>query len=155
VEILRRAHEHHGAAFIEIYQNCNVFNDKAFAELTGRTQRMRNRINLEHGKPIVFGDSCESGVVIDNGIARVVKTSEVGVEAIHVHDEHAARPDAAFALSRLSHGPYGPTPIGVFRDVERPTFGDVLEERVRSARETQGPGDLDELLRQTGTWTIE
>ncbi len=155
LKMLQRAYEHRGAAFIEIYQNCNVFNDKAFAELTGRSERVENCINLEHGKPVTFGKDHGRGVVIDDGTARIEQIAEVGVEAIHVHDEHAARPDAAFALSRLSHGPYGPTPMGVFRDVERPSFGDGLEERVRSAREEHGPGDLNELVRQTGTWLVE
>ncbi len=155
VEILRRAHAHHGAAFIEIYQNCNVFNDRAFVQLTGHSERLENRIDLEHGKPVTFGRDNKRGVIIEDGIARIEEVSEVGIEAIHVHDEHAARPDAAFALSRLSHGPYGPTPLGVFRDAQRPTFGDGLEDRVRSARETKGPGDLNELVRQTGTWVVE
>ncbi|MBP1631842.1 MAG: 2-oxoacid:ferredoxin oxidoreductase, beta subunit, partial [Acidobacteria bacterium] len=117
VEVLRRAHQHRGAAFIEIYQNCNVFNDKAFAELTGKDERLANRIVLQHGKPVVFGADGDKGVVLRGGSARIVDVAEVGLDALHVHDEHFPDPGPAFALSRLSHGPHGPTPVGVFRDV--------------------------------------
>ena len=110
IEMLRRAYQHRGSAFIEIYQNCNVFNDKAFADLTGKEERLANRINLQHGKPVVFGAHGEKGVVLTGGTARIVDVAEVGLGALHVHDEHAPEPGAAFALSRLSSGPTRPHP---------------------------------------------
>jgi len=152
IEVLRRAYQHRGSAFIEIYQNCNVFNDKAFAELTGKDQRLANRINLEHGKPVVFGPNQDKGVVLGASGARVVDVAEVGLEALHVHDEHAPDPATAFALSRLSHGPHGPTPIGVFRDVQRSLYEDELQRQVSDTQGGRGPADLSELIRQTGTW---
>ena len=154
-EILRRAYEHHGSAFIEIYQNCNVFNDKAFLQLTGKAERDEYRIALEHGKPVVFGKDDEKGVVIHEGEAMIVNVAEVGIEGLYVHNEHTPNPGAAFALSRLSHGPYGPTPIGVFRDVTRPVYEDGLEQQIIDAREAKGPGDLATLIEQTGTWSVE
>jgi 2-oxoglutarate ferredoxin oxidoreductase subunit beta len=154
MEVLRRAYQHRGAAFLEIYQNCNVFNDKAFAELTGKEERQANRVNLQHGKPIVFGANGEKGVMLVGGSARVVDVAEVGVEALHVHDEHAPDPGAAFALSRLSHGPHGPTPVGIFRDVQRSSYEDDLQRQLRDALARSGPADLAELIRQTGTWTV-
>ncbi|MBM3696641.1 MAG: 2-oxoacid:ferredoxin oxidoreductase subunit beta [Actinobacteria bacterium] len=154
VEVLRRAHQHRGTAFIEIYQNCNVFNDKAFAELTGKEERLANRINLQHGKPVVFGANEEKGVVLAGGSARLVDVAEVGIEALHVHDEHAPDPAPAFALSRLSHGPHGPTPLGIFRDVTRPAYEDDLQRQMSTAQSGRGPADLAELIRQTGTWKV-
>ncbi len=154
-DMLQQAYEHPGAAFIEIYQNCNVFNDKAFLELTGKTERVANRIPLEHGQPVVFGAGDEHGVVIDDGRARVVKVAEVGLDAIHVHDATADDPSAAFALSRLAHGPHGPTPIGVFRRAVRPTYDDMMQRQLVEAQAERGPGDLHKLVTQVGTWTVE
>ncbi len=154
IEVLRRAYQHRGAAFIEIYQNCNVFNDKAFVALTGKEERLVNRINLQHGKPVVFGANEDRGVMLVGGSARIVDVAEVGLEALHVHDEHAPDPGPAFALSRLSHGPHGPTPVGVFRDVQRSLYEDDLQRQLSDAQSRRGPADLAEMIRQTGTWTV-
>jgi 2-oxoglutarate ferredoxin oxidoreductase subunit beta len=154
-EILQRAYQHSGSAFVEIYQNCNVFNDKAFIQLTGREERELNRINLVHGKPVVFGPDNEYGVVIDKGTARIVEIADVGMDAIHVHDARTPNPSAAFALSRLSHGPFGPTPVGIFREMPRPTYEDELQQQIHDAQAKRGPGDLQKLIGSTGTWTVE
>jgi len=152
--ILKAAYEHEGAAFIEIYQNCNVFNDKAFIQVTGKEERVHNRIDLQHGKPIVF-DSGSKAVVMREGHATVVESSSVDPNAILIHDETRPDPAVAFALSRLSHGPYGPTPLGIFRNVERPTYDVELNAQVDKAKELQGEGDLESLIRSHGTWTVE
>ncbi len=118
-KILEAAYEHHGTAFIEIYQNCNVFNDKAFQLLTGREVRDANRIYLEPGKPIVFGENNEMGVVL--GIDGAQDRPCGGCRAwmrFRSTTRPAPIPGIAFALSRLAHGPSGPTPIGVFRNVQ-------------------------------------
>jgi len=153
-EMLQAAHEHEGAALIEIYQNCNVFNDKAFVQLTGREERDTNRINLIPGQPIRFGKDNENGVVLEGHGARVVAVSEVGEDAIHVHDPAIADPSAAFALSRLSHGPYGPTPIGIFRDVAKPSYDALLAQQLVEAQAAKGPGEIKDLIRSVGTWTV-
>ncbi len=153
--MLERAHAHDGSAFVEIYQNCNVFNDKAFIQLTGREEREINRIKLEDGKPVVFGPDNEWGVVIEQGTARIVDVAETGMEAIHVHDSAASSPAAAFALSRLSHGPFGPTPVGVFREVARTVYEEGLQQQIHDAQAQRGPGDLQALIGSTGTWTVE
>ncbi len=155
IELLRRAHQYRGTAFIEIYQKCDVFNDQAFIALTGKDERLENRINLRHGKPVVFGRNDEKGVVLLSRGARIVDVAEIGLDAVHVHDEHAADPSAAFALSRLSSSPQGPTPLGVFRDVTRPMYEDELQRQMRDAQERRGPASLSELIRQTGTWTVD
>jgi 2-oxoglutarate ferredoxin oxidoreductase subunit beta len=153
--MLQAAFEHRGSSLIEIYQNCNVFNDKAFIQLTGREERDENRIMLEEGEPIVFGSDNSLGVVIEDGVARIVAVADVGLDAIHVHDPSDPNPAVAFALSRLSHGPLGPTPIGVFRSVDRETYGEAMQEQLIAAQTAQGPGDVDALLHSTGTWTVE
>ncbi|MGA7270258.1 MAG: 2-oxoacid:ferredoxin oxidoreductase subunit beta [Acidimicrobiia bacterium] len=154
-QILEAAYRHKGTAFIEIYQNCNVFNDKAFIQLTGKQERAYNRINLEHGQPVTFGPDDEKAVIVDGLAARVVDTKSVDPSRILVHDETRPDPSVAFALSRLSHGPYGPTPLGIFRRVQRPTYESILEQQVADAQEKQGPGDLAQLIRSSGTWTVD
>jgi 2-oxoglutarate ferredoxin oxidoreductase subunit beta len=153
-ELLQAAYEHEGSAFIEIYQNCNVFNDKAFIQLSGKEERVHNRIDLEIGKPIVFDEGAKA-VVIRDGAATIVDSSKVDPGAILVHDP--TRPDAAvaFALSRLSHGPYGPTPLGIFRNVHRPTYESQLNAQVDAAKEKLGEGDLSRLITSQGTWTVK
>jgi 2-oxoglutarate ferredoxin oxidoreductase subunit beta len=155
IAMLKAMYEHEGTGLLEIYQNCNVFNDKAFLDLTGKESRDENRIWLEHGKPIIFGKNDEWGVQFDEGGARVVEVAEVGHHNIHVHDATAPNPSVAFALSRISQGPYGPTPLGVFRDVPRPSYGREMERQIAMAQEQKGPGDLAALVRSRGTWTTE
>jgi 2-oxoglutarate ferredoxin oxidoreductase subunit beta len=152
--MLKAAYEHEGAAFIEIYQNCNVFNDKAFIQVTGKEERVHNRIDLQHGKPIVF-DGGSKAIVMRDGQATIVESSSVDPNAILVHDETRPDPAIAFALSRLSHGPYGPTPLGIFRNVERPVYDVELNAQVAEAKEKLGEGDLEKLIRSHGTWAVE
>lgn len=154
-QILDAAYHHEGTALVEIYQNCNVFNDKAFIQLTGKEERTYNRINLEHGKPIVFGPGDSKAVILEGAQAKIVDTASVDASRILVHDETEPNPTVAFALSRLSHGPYGPTPLGIFRRVQRPTYEQVLERQVAEAQNKQGPGDLSALIRSRGTWTVD
>jgi 2-oxoglutarate/2-oxoacid ferredoxin oxidoreductase subunit beta len=149
-ETLRRAHAHPGAAFVEIYQNCNVYNDGAFDAVR---EEKENRILLTHGEPIRFGADGEKGVRLrPDGAAELVEG--VPESELLVHDEHAETPSLASALARLSHTPHGPTPIGVFRDVERPVYDRLMEEQLARARGEQGEGDLSELLHAGDTWTI-
>ncbi len=153
--VLRRAREHRGAAFVEVYQNCNVFNDGAFDAITSRENRPANLIPLEHGRPVRFGRDLELGVALDaQGRARIVDVAEVGEDALVVHDEQRADPGLAFTLSRLAAGPSEPTPIGVFRAVERPDYGSAVEGQVAAARERHGPGDLAKLFRSGPTWEV-
>jgi 2-oxoglutarate ferredoxin oxidoreductase subunit beta len=151
----KRAYEHKGASLVEIYQNCNVFNDGAFDAILSKDARPRMLVDLRHGEPIRFGPDGEFGVVVDADGARVVDVAEVGEEALAVHDESRPDPSVAFALSRLADGPTTPTPIGVFRAVERPDYGSLVNEQVLRAAEVKGPGDLAALLHSGATWTVE
>jgi 2-oxoglutarate ferredoxin oxidoreductase subunit beta len=112
-------------------------------------------IPLVHGQPVRFGAENELGVVVDaQGGARIVPVAEVGEDAILVHDERHEEPGLAFLLSRLARGPSEPTPIGVFRAVERPDYGSLVNQQVLQAAERRGPGDLRELLASGTTWTV-
>ncbi len=155
-ETFRRAHDHKGAAFVEVYQNCNVFNDGAFEKVTGRDVRSSMLIPLAHGEPIHFGADLERGVVQrSDGRLEIVDVAEVGEDAILVHDESRDDPGLAFTLSRLANGPYEPTPIGVFRAVERPEYGEEMSRQIVRAQEQRGAGDLEALLRSGSTWTVD
>jgi len=154
IETLRRAHDHKGASFVEIYQNCNVFNDGAFSAITSKENRAGMLIPLVQGEPIRFGPEGERGVVADEtGHLRLADVAEVGEDRVLVHDE-AADAGLAFALARLSHGPDGPTPMGVFRAVERPEYAEGVSRQLAAAQDSKGPGDLGALLRSNGTWEL-
>jgi 2-oxoglutarate ferredoxin oxidoreductase subunit beta len=153
-DVLREASNHKGSAFVEIYQNCNVFNDKAFEQLTTKEGKVANRINLVHGKPVTFGAEDELAVTIKNGKAEVVNKADISSDQIYVHDVNEENPSIAFSLSRLSHGPYGPTPVGIFRKIQRDTFTEEVHGQISNARETKGDGDLDKLVRSLGTWDV-
>jgi 2-oxoglutarate/2-oxoacid ferredoxin oxidoreductase subunit beta len=155
METFRRAHAHRGAAFVEIYQNCNVFNDGAFEQITSKEARGKNLIPLVHGEPIRFGDDGEMGVMMaKDGRLKIVQVDEVGEDHILVHDERREPAGLAFQLSHLARGPYEPTPIGVFRAVERPAYGDLVAQQLVAAAEKSGPGDMAALLRSGGTWEV-
>jgi 2-oxoglutarate ferredoxin oxidoreductase subunit beta len=156
METFRRAHAHKGASFVEIYQNCNVFNDGAFEQITGKEHRTEMLIPLVHGEPIRFGAEGDHGVVLHNdGSVEVVEVADVGESALLVHDEHRDNPGLAFQLSRLSRGPYEPTPIGIFRDVDRPEYGEGMARQIDEATARRGPGDVAALLRSGSSWTVE
>jgi 2-oxoglutarate ferredoxin oxidoreductase subunit beta len=153
--VLRAAAAHDGAALVEIYQNCPVFNDGAFDALRDKKQGQVNRIPLEHGESIRFGVEFENGVVRGaDGVLRIATVSDVGEDALVVHDAHRDDPSFAFELSRLSSSPDGPTPIGIFRDVVRPVSGRDLTHELAVARVGADDATLDAVLRGGDTWTI-
>jgi 2-oxoglutarate/2-oxoacid ferredoxin oxidoreductase subunit beta len=154
METIRRAYLHQGASLVEVYQNCNVFNDGAFDLITAKDARPRMLIPLAHGEPIRFGPDGEFGVVLEDGSARVVEVADVGEDRLAVHDEHRQDPSLAFALSRVAPGPTVPTPIGVFRDVERPHYGAMVNQQLVTAADQKGLGDLGALLMSGSTWTV-
>ena len=153
-EILTAAHEHRGASFVEIYQNCVVFNDDAFTAITDRETKVINQIPLRQGEPIVFGPEDEHAIVAEqDGSMSIVSTEEAG-DRVVVHDAHRDEPTTAFALSRLSHNPTGPTPLGIFRDVDRPVYDDMLNEQIVHAQDQRGEGRLQDLLESGNVWDV-
>jgi len=154
-EVLRKAAAHRGTAFVEVYQNCNIFNDGAFDELKDADTRADHQIRLEHGQPIRFGANGERGVrLTEEARVEIVDVADVGVEGLLVHDEHRKEPSLAFILSRLAHSTHKPTPIGVFRDVDRPVYDELMAEQLEAATAKQGRGDLVKLLHGGDTWRL-
>ena len=148
-EVLRAAAHHRGSAFVEIFQNCNIYNDGAFDFVR---DDKTNRIYLEHGQPIRFGAERERGVrQRTDGSVEVVAAADDA--ELLVHDAHHPEPSLAFALSRLTGDACGATPIGVFRAVERGVYDDLMGEQISFAREKQ-QGNLAALLHAGDTWTI-
>jgi 2-oxoglutarate ferredoxin oxidoreductase subunit beta len=150
--VLRAAAEHPGAALVEIYQNCPVFNDGAFSALTDKEVKVDNQIRLEAGQPVRFGRDGERGVVraADGGLEIIDLTDGQEADLI-VHDPARRDPSLAFSLARLAEDPTGPTPIGIFRSVERPVYGRGDEPRMgQPASETE----LAELLTHGDTWNV-
>jgi 2-oxoglutarate ferredoxin oxidoreductase subunit beta len=154
METFRRAWEHKGAAFVEVYQNCNVFNDGAFGAITKKDKRASMLIDLAHGEPITFDDGAKGVTMGPDGRLRIVETADVNSSDLLVHDETREDPSLAFALSRLASGPFMPTPVGVFRDVDRPEYATELSRQLAYAQETSGPGDLHALLHSRPTWEV-
>ena len=152
-ETVETAANHEGSAFIEVYQNCNIFNDGAFAALKDEPEA--NQIRLRHGEPIRFGAEGARGVMADGiGGLKMVDVADVGEDALLVHDAHREDPTLAFALSRLAHTPTGPTPIGLFRQVQRPTYDGLMQQQLEQATQRQGDGDLAALLAGKDTWDV-
>jgi 2-oxoglutarate ferredoxin oxidoreductase subunit beta len=152
-DVLRQAAQHQGSSFVEIYQNCNVFNDGAFDLLRDKASGSQNQIRLEDGEPIVFdgGNRCVS--VGENGRLVITATADTPQDRIVVHDVDG-RPSLPFALAHLSHGPTEPTCIGVFRNFERSVYGEALAAQSQRATERLGKGDLHALLHGGDTWTV-
>ncbi|MET7298596.1 2-oxoacid:ferredoxin oxidoreductase subunit beta, partial [Embleya sp. NPDC005575] len=155
--VLRAAAAHEGTALVEIYQNCNIFNDGAFEQLKDPERRDDVTIRLEHGQPIRFGSEGQFGVIRGaRGSLDVAEVAQVGEDALLVHDAHADNPELAFALTRLGDLTSNThTPIGVFRDIERPVYDRLMSAQMAEAASSAGAGDLSSLIRGNDTWTID
>jgi 2-oxoglutarate ferredoxin oxidoreductase subunit beta len=155
VAMLERAAAHKGTAFIEVYQNCNIYNDGAFAYLTDRDVHDDRTLYLEHGRPMLFGKERNRGIRLNGLEPEVVTLGENGVtEAdLLVHDEAKPQTYLAHLLSRLDY-PDFPVPVGVVRAVQRPTYDSILEDQQEAAISRYGEGDLDELFNSGDTWEV-
>jgi len=155
---LRRAAEHQGTAFVEIYQNCNIFNDGAFAAMTEKETREETTVQLEHGKPLLFGAARDKGIRLDHETLKleVVPVGEGGaaVADLLVWDETRPDPAIAFMLAQLEP-PAFPTPIGVFRSVQRPTYEQRVIAQIQAAEDKAGIGTLEGLLYSGEVWKVE
>ena len=151
MEVLQAAAAHKGTAFVEIYQNCNIFNDKAFADFTEREVRAERNLELEPGKPMVFGPDRSKGLRWSGDGFEVVEASHPEVA---VHDPASASAVRPFALSRLTSAAF-PMPIGVFRQVEVPAFEAGVHEQLTRVRQERGEGTLEALLAAGDTWEVK
>ena len=142
---------------MEIYQNCPIFNDGAFDAIKGADTKADALIPLVHGEPIRFGVDGAKGLIRDSetGGVKVALVADVGEGAVLVHDAQSPDPTTAFAISRLTDAGYlNQSPIGVFRQVQRPTYDDLARQQVASELESRGRGDLQSLVDGTDTWTV-
>ncbi len=154
--VLHRAADHGGSAFIEVLQNCNIFNDGAWESLTDKGLRDEHTIALEHGQPLVFGKSRDKGIRRKGLELEVVALGDgVSEEDLLVHDERNPNPAYAFLLSRMDAQPGFPTPIGVLRSVDAPRYEVENAEQIRRVTERKGPGELAALLRTGDTWEVK
>ncbi len=152
--ILELAGRHHGSAFVEIYQDCNVFNHKAFEYATDKDSKEEHIIRLEHNKPMIFGKNRDKGIMLDGKRKpRVVKLGDSGITAddLLVHDMHDE--SKAFMLSRMSH-PDFPEPVGVFYQITDDCYEDLLEKQVADAKQQRGEGTLESLLKSGDVYTV-
>ncbi len=154
-DTLKRAAAHKGTAFVEIYQNCVIFNDGVFDYASDKSVKADNVLYLEHGKPLIFGKDKNKGIRL-NGLDPEVVTlgPDVPMDDLLVHDEAAEEPSLAYLLSRMVH-PEFPECLGVFRCVERPTYGDQMDAQIETAIKAKGPGKLEDLLTGDETWVVE
>ncbi|MEW6509400.1 MAG: 2-oxoacid:ferredoxin oxidoreductase subunit beta [Bacteroidota bacterium] len=154
-EMVRRAEKHHGSAFVEIYQNCNVFNDGAFFLFTEKDTKDDHVVYLEHGKPLVFGKEKTKGIRL-NGFTPEAVSLDGGTYSVNdllVHDEHDST--LAFILANMIHNPELPRAMGVFLSLDNPTYEDQLEAQIARAKARKGEGDLQTLLDGDETWVIQ
>jgi 2-oxoglutarate ferredoxin oxidoreductase subunit beta len=157
--VLKAAAEHKGSCFTEIYQNCPVFNDGAYTSITEKAVKADALLRMEHGKPLLFGKDNKKGIRFNAQTAEleVVTLGENGVteKDILVHDVKREDPTIAFMMANLSLKPGFPTPIGVFRDVKRPTAEDLTWDMINAAKSKKGDVDVTKLLAGGDTWQIK
>ncbi|MDX2200661.1 MAG: 2-oxoacid:ferredoxin oxidoreductase subunit beta [Phycisphaerae bacterium] len=154
-QVLKRAAAHVGTAFVEVYQDCNVYNHKAWDYATDRETKPETVLYLEHGKPMMFGKQRDRGIRL-NGLTPEVVTVGAGIAAddlLH-HDESAPTPTLAYLLAQMRR-PEFPEPMGVLRAVNAPTYESLLMSQVAAAQKKLGPGDLDALFNDADTWTVQ
>jgi 2-oxoglutarate ferredoxin oxidoreductase subunit beta len=153
--VLLAAAQHRGSAFVEILQNCDIYNDGAFDALKDPDRRDDAVVRLQHGQPVRFGADLQHGVrLTPRGTLEVVDATTVPEESLLIHDSAADGPELAFLLSRLEHLDDGVTPIGIFRDVERTVYDDAARLQVAAARDAKGTADLAALLSSGDTWSV-
>ncbi|MBM3464492.1 MAG: 2-oxoacid:ferredoxin oxidoreductase subunit beta [Armatimonadetes bacterium] len=154
-QTLARAAQHKGTSFVEVYQNCNIFNDGAFDAFAEKKIRSDRMIAIEHGKPLVFGKDRNKGIRLNGLRPEVVDLGNSITEAdLLVHDEKAPDKTLAYFLAHMEF-PEFPVPMGVFYESSQPSYEVLLEQQIEAARRAKGHGDLDALLRAGDTWTVE
>ena len=149
-EVLEAAAHHKGAAFVEVWQNCVIFNDGAYKEWTDKTVRDEKTIYLVDGEPMVFGANRDKGLKADGCQIKIVPAAEASI-----WDSKSECSGAAFVMSQLDRNPEMPRPFGVFRDVQAPTLDQMVHEQIKEVTDKKGVGDLKKLLYTPDCWTVE
>ncbi len=153
VAMMKRAAAHKGTSFLEVYQNCNVFNDGIWDYAKNKNTKAETTLLLEHGKPLIFADGTK-GIQLNGFNPEVVDLANVAQDDLLFHDEKAANSQLAFLLSRMRN-PEFPEPIGVFRDIDRPTYDDMINSQVEDAVSEKGAGELQNLFHSGDTWNVD
>lgn len=153
--MVERLAHHKGSGILEVYQNCNIFNDGAFKGFNEREVKEDRMLYLEHGKPLLFGKNKNKGIHLKGVTPEVVTIGENGVtiDDLMVHDENVPEPNLSYIIGRMEYPEY-PVPMGVFRSISKPTYEDMLNQQVESAVTTKGPGSLEKLINSGETWVI-
>jgi 2-oxoglutarate ferredoxin oxidoreductase subunit beta len=152
--VIERAAHHEGTAFVEVYQDCNVFNSGAFEFASDKSTKNEHCIYLEHGKPLVFGKQHEKGVRLNGkGLPEIVDVANVASDDLLFHDEQADDPSHAFRLAQM-RWPLNPEPMGVLRAVSKPTFDGAVVQQIKEVEAKLGPGNVDELFAGPETWEV-
>jgi 2-oxoglutarate ferredoxin oxidoreductase subunit beta len=157
--MIERLAAHKGSGFLEVYQNCNIFNDGTFKNFNEREVKEDRMIQLENGKPLIFGKNKDKGIRLNGVTPEIVSISAEGgesgikVDDILVHNENAHEPNLPYILGRMQFPQY-PVPMGVFRAIERPTYEHMLAGQISTAVETKGAGSLEKLINSGETWVI-
>jgi 2-oxoglutarate ferredoxin oxidoreductase subunit beta len=154
--MIKRAAEHKGLAFLEIYQNCVIFNDGAFDKLTDKKTKEDNVLYLEHGKPMIFGVNKDKGIVMDGNKPAIVEIGQGKhrIEDIILHDEFSDSYIISTMLSHMTDDPSMPTPVGVFRQFSKSTYDEGVQEQIDTIRKKKGDGDLEKVLFDANTWSV-
>ena len=151
--VFKESYAHKGGSFIEIYQNCNIFNDGAFANMTDKETKMETQLLLNSGEPMIFGKDKNKGIILEGSKLSVIELDgNKTVDDVLVHD--SGDKNLASILARMTYNADLPTPIGVIFKEERPTYEDMMVEQLQEAVDKKGRGDLDALLKGTNTWTV-
>ncbi|MCF8267000.1 MAG: 2-oxoacid:ferredoxin oxidoreductase subunit beta [Ignavibacteriales bacterium] len=156
-EMIRKAAAHTGTAFIEIFQNCNIFNDGAFELLTNKETKPEYVLQLEHGKPLIFGVHRDKGIKLDGFELKVININEGdnSINDVLVHDEEDSNPIRAFMLAHMTDNPDLPTPVGVFRRKLKPTYDEGVWNQISHFQAKKGKGTLKDLLYSGNTWEVK
>ena len=149
-EMMERSYHHDGGSFVEIYQNCNIFNDGAFEDYTG-SEKMNNVIELKHGEPMLFAKETK-GIKLNGYKATVVDMEKSSVDDILVHDE--TNLDLAHMIANWTSNPNLPEPIGVIYSIDKPTYNQDMVDQINFAKEKKGTGGVQDLLNAGDTWKV-
>jgi 2-oxoglutarate ferredoxin oxidoreductase subunit beta len=154
--MVEAAAKHKGVSFLEVYQNCNIFNDGAFDYFAERSVRSDKVLYLEDGKPMIFGKDRDKGIRMNGAHPEVVTIGENGItEAdVLIHNVNLQDPSVAFMLARMEQ-PDFPQPVGIFRAVERPSYDEMMTGQIETAIAKSGPGSLEKLIYSGDMWTVE
>jgi 2-oxoglutarate/2-oxoacid ferredoxin oxidoreductase subunit beta len=155
-QMLKRAAEHKGLAFVEVFQNCVIYNENAFDHLSDKATKEDHVLILEHGQPMIFGKNRDKGIKLDgfNPVIIDLSSGQYSTNDVLVHDEFDPLPMRAMMLAKMDENPEFPTPVGIFRQVIKPTYDHGVEDQINQIIKKKGEGDFDQKLASGNTWVV-